>query len=253
MRAILTSALRPSSAMGRYQNVLSFPTGGDPYPFTMPTVKSMARSEVDNSTIMVVFEDGIVVYKSKDFGLSWSPTMPPGKQGQEVANSHHHPHPSPPSPPEPKPNFDDKDDVNVFWVGQPNPRYIDMQITKQHDNLPYCDNLDGCDNRRVVTARNSTDGVYVKCSPLARLLPNTTDNSTRNVCAFFFCFLEDYSRQSISAHWAFFLHQTYTYVFTASFETPRPPQQKRTWSDDYGLRVPDAEDPPELQVRRIAC
>ena len=45
-------------------------------------------------TIMVIFIDGIVVYKSQDLGLTWA--------GTEKNNS---------------PNFDDKDDVNVFWVG----------------------------------------------------------------------------------------------------------------------------------------
>ena len=104
----------------------------------MPTVKSMARDMATNETIMVVFVDGIVVYKSTDFGVTWRCTTK-----------------------DQTPNFDDKDDVNVFWVGAPQSRYVDMQITKQNvpGGLPYCDNLKGCDNRRVVSARNSTDGV----------------------------------------------------------------------------------------------
>lgn len=37
--------------------------------------------------------------------------------------------------------------------------FVDMQITKQNWTLKYCDNLKGCDHRRVISARNSTDGV----------------------------------------------------------------------------------------------
>ena len=42
--------------------VLTFETGGDPKPYTMPTVKSLARDELTNQTIMVVFASGILVY-----------------------------------------------------------------------------------------------------------------------------------------------------------------------------------------------
>ena len=140
---------------------LTFETNGDPYPFTMPTVKSIARDANDpkGATLMAVFGDGINMYISTDGGVSFAPTEPGVP---------------------PKPNFDDKDDINIMWSQN---RWVDMQITKQNWTLKYCDNLKGCDHRRVISARNSTDGV--------------------------------------------------------------------SWSNDLGLRVPDAVDPPEVQFYRI--
>jgi len=58
-------------------------------------------------------------YTSSDLGLTWKCTT------------------------DGTPNFDDKDDVNVFWAPSPIPRFVDMQITKQSWQLPFCDNLDG--------------------------------------------------------------------------------------------------------------
>lgn len=64
MTTVLRTTTTDFKSYTPYKAVLQFSTGGDPYPYTMPTVKSMARSDVDGTTIMVVFEDGIVVYKS---------------------------------------------------------------------------------------------------------------------------------------------------------------------------------------------
>ena len=60
-------------------------------------------------------------------------------------------------------NFDDKDDINVVWAdGQ----FIDMQVTKARitGGLPgyngsFCDNLNACDEKRVLATRTSADGV----------------------------------------------------------------------------------------------
>ena len=114
---------------------LSFDSGGDPYPYSMPTVKSLARSDATGETILVVFGNGINVFRSSDGGRSFAPTVPSGG-----------------------PNFDDKDDINVMW-DEGTQMFVDMQITKQNWSLPYCDNLNGCDHRRVVSARTSADGV----------------------------------------------------------------------------------------------
>ena len=114
---------------------LSFDSGGDPFPFSMPTVKSVARSGATGETIMVVFGSGINVFRSDDGGRSFKETVPGGK-----------------------PNFDDKDDINVMW-DRSTMLFVDMQITKQNWTLPYCDNLEGCNHRRVVSARTSADGV----------------------------------------------------------------------------------------------
>ena len=47
---------------------LKFKTGGDPYPYTLPTVKSMARDSRSGEMIMVVLGEGqaISVYRSTD-------------------------------------------------------------------------------------------------------------------------------------------------------------------------------------------
>lgn len=53
---------------------LSFHTSGDPYPYTLPTVKSLARSTASNETIMVVYDGGIRVYRSIDDGVTFLPS-----------------------------------------------------------------------------------------------------------------------------------------------------------------------------------
>jgi hypothetical protein len=147
--------------------VLSFETGGDPAPYTMPTVKSMARDAGTGEMIMVVLGESqaINVYRSSDAGGT---RFLPTTKGE-------------------RPNFKDKDDVNVVHYAG---RYIDMQVTKLRieGGLPgfngsFCDNLKSCDEKRVLAARNSTDGA--------------------------------------------------------------------TWSADGPMRLPDADDPPELQFYRM--
>lgn len=55
-----------------------------------------------------------------------------------------------------KGNFKDHDDTNMFY-DQPRKMWIDFQIMYEAWNKTYCDNVDGY--RRVVTVRNSSDGV----------------------------------------------------------------------------------------------
>ena len=54
----------------------------------------------------------------------------------------------------------DKDDLNIIYnhaaPGRPG-RFVDMQIVWQNHTLRYCDN-GGCDRRRVVSAKTSSDG-----------------------------------------------------------------------------------------------
>lgn len=81
-----------------------------------------------------------------------------------------------------KPNFDDKDDINVFYEPERNV-FVDMQITKQNWTLKYCDNLKGCDHRRVISARNSTDGV-VWSDDLGLAVPDDKDPPEVSVCMY---------------------------------------------------------------------
>ena len=134
--------------------VLSFESGGDPYPYSMPTVKSITRDEQSGRTLLAVFGNGINFYVSTDGGRSFAPTTGG----------------SPPAP-----AFEDKDDINVMWSRQSG-HFVDMQITKQNWTLPYCDNLKGCDHRRVVSARVSPDGGESWGGDLGLRVPDLEDD-----------------------------------------------------------------------------
>lgn len=54
------------------------------------------------------------------------------------------------------PNFKDHDDANIFYSHTRN-EWVEMQIMYQTWDKKYCDNVNGA--RRVVTVRNSPDGV----------------------------------------------------------------------------------------------
>jgi len=53
---------------------LTFSSGGDPNPYTLPTVKSVVRNTRSNETIMVVYDGGIKVFRSADEGISFHPS-----------------------------------------------------------------------------------------------------------------------------------------------------------------------------------
>eukprot|EP00040_Diaphanoeca_grandis_P030981 m.184414 g.184414 ORF g.184414 m.184414 type:complete len:512 (+) comp32187_c0_seq2:119-1654(+) len=101
-----------------------------------PTMKSIARNE---DGLYVMFTVGgpphsnhtFTTFLSHDQGLSWDAADTTG-----IA-------------------FPDKDDLNIIYNQG---RFVDMQIVWQNWSLRYCDN-GGCDQRRVISAKTSADGV----------------------------------------------------------------------------------------------
>jgi hypothetical protein len=109
-----------------------------------PTMKCIARDNAGRYALMINKRDHDFI--SVDGGLSWAAT---NTTGMSLA---------------------DKDDLNlIFNKG----RFVDMQIAFQNWTLRYCDN-DGCNRRRVVTAKTSIDG-FTWSDDLGLITPDEED------------------------------------------------------------------------------
>ena len=98
-----------------------------------PTMKSIARNPQGLYVMFTVGgpPPGLGTYTSTTAGMSWEKANTTGV-----------------APP-------DKDDLNIVYNKG---RFVDMQIVWQNWTMRYCDN-GGCNRRRVISAKTSTDGV----------------------------------------------------------------------------------------------
>ena len=113
--------------------------------------KSIARDDASGRYVMIVHYDrSSFTYVSDNAGLSFR-LLPSG----DIPGGH----------------YGDKDDLSLIHNKG---RFVDMQIVYQQWALRYCDNA-GCDRRRVISAKTSSDGSafsgqYI-CNPNPSLCP----------------------------------------------------------------------------------